>query len=49
MAESTRLGNRSLWYNSDNKDWNFSNQICRLKVSISNNIAEGFELLITAQ
>ncbi len=24
----------------DNKDWDFRNQICRPKVSISNNIAE---------
>ena len=27
----------------DNKDWDFRNQICRASVSISNNIAEGFD------
>lgn len=27
----------------NNKDWDFRNQICRAAVSISNNIAEGFE------
>jgi four helix bundle protein len=27
----------------DNKDFGFKNQICRAVVSISNNIAEGFE------
>lgn len=27
----------------DNKDWDFKNQICRAAVSISNNIAEGFD------
>lgn len=27
----------------DNKDWDFRNQICRATVSISNNIAEGFD------
>ncbi|MFP5040822.1 four helix bundle protein [Parasediminibacterium sp. JCM 36343] len=27
----------------DNKDWDFRNQICRAAVSISNNIAEGFD------
>ncbi len=27
----------------DNKDWGFKNQICRATVSISNNIAEGFD------
>lgn len=27
----------------DNKDWDFKNQICRASVSISNNIAEGFD------
>lgn len=27
----------------DNNDWNFRNQICRATVSISNNIAEGFD------
>ncbi len=32
-------------YNSfkDSKDWDFRNQICRAAVSISNNIAEGFD------
>ncbi len=25
------------------KDWDFSNQICRASVSVSNNIAEGFD------
>ena len=28
---------------SHNKDWDFRNQICRAAVSISNNIAEGFD------
>jgi len=27
----------------ENKDWDFRNQICRASVSISNNIAEGFD------
>jgi four helix bundle protein len=27
----------------DNKDWDFRNQICRASISISNNIAEGFD------
>lgn len=27
----------------DNNDWDFRNQICRASVSISNNIAEGFD------
>lgn len=27
----------------ENKDWDFRNQICRAAVSISNNIAEGFD------
>lgn len=27
----------------DLKDWDFRNQICRASVSISNNIAEGFD------
>jgi four helix bundle protein len=27
----------------DNRDWDFRNQICRASVSISNNIAEGFD------
>jgi len=27
----------------DKKDWDFKNQICRASVSISNNIAEGFD------
>lgn len=28
---------------SENKDWDFRNQICRAAISISNNIAEGFD------
>ena len=27
----------------DNRDWGFKDQICRASVSISNNIAEGFD------
>lgn len=27
----------------DSKDWDFKNQICRASISISNNIAEGFD------
>ena len=30
-------------YFKENKDWDFRNQICRASVSISNNIAEGFD------
>ena len=34
-----------LIYNTyrENKDWGFKDQICRASVSISNNIAEGFD------
>ncbi len=32
----------------DNKDWDFRNQICRASVSVSNNIAEGFDRISNA-
>jgi four helix bundle protein len=32
-----------------NKDWDFRNQICRASVSVSNNIAEGFDRLSRAE
>ncbi len=36
-------------YFKENKDWDFRNQLCRAAVSISNNIAEGFDRCSNAE
>lgn len=43
MAKSTRFGSSGYSVFKDLKDFGFKDQICRATVSISNNIAEGFD------